>query len=204
MGPHSPRIVFVLITLYCGCATEPPPIDIDDVPVAERKRVFQHRNGTLGKIRDSTDTRPAVDVADEDCTRGADGMGLGGMWKAWLSSSEADAIDRVGDVGPWYRIDRATLLFATKAELADGPRERIDPGDAVEDEDACMRFGSCAQTFLTGTIEGRRTNDTCYDWTVYNVPAIGTVGRADRAGGDWVVATPLACSAYLALLCIEQ
>src|SRR5512134_2791430 len=46
----------------------------DDVPHSARKRVFQFRNGTLGQIRDSTDVRPAVDVADEDCTNGASHM----------------------------------------------------------------------------------------------------------------------------------
>lgn len=113
-------------------------------------------------------------------------------------------MDRVADVAPWYRTDRQTLLFAAKQDLAEGPRARIDPTDATEDEDSCTRFGSCALTFWTGTaLDGRRTADTCFDWTVYNVPAIGTVGRADLVGGDWAGQT-LACGAYLALLCIEQ
>ena len=39
-----------------------------EVPHDARKRIFFFRNGTLGKIRDSADTRSAVDVADEDCS----------------------------------------------------------------------------------------------------------------------------------------
>jgi hypothetical protein len=174
------------------------PTSTGSVPPSERKRVFYFRNGTLGKIRDSADTRPALAVADEDCTVGAEQMGWPGAWRAWLSSSESDAIDRILDVGPWYRTDQETLLFASKAELTMGPRAPIDPtlDDPARDDDLL---------FWTGTdLDGRRTADNCTDWTVYNVPAIATVGRADISGPAWVAAEPLQCSNYLALLCIEQ
>ncbi len=163
------------------------------VPPSARKRVFYFKNGALGKIRDSGDTRPGLDVGDEKCTNGANQMGLGGSWKAWLSSSQIDAIDRTSDVGPWYRLDQATLLFATKAELTHGPRTRIDPTAAPD-----LFFWSGTQ------LNGRRTPDNCQDWTVYNAPAIATVGRADATGEAWAVSAPQDCSQYLALLCIEQ
>jgi hypothetical protein len=35
----------------------------------------------------------------------------GGQWRAWLSSSSMNAIDRLADVGPWYRPDQQTTLF---------------------------------------------------------------------------------------------
>lgn len=172
--------------------------DAGDPPVSERKRIFYFRNGTLGKIRESADTRPALAVADEDCTLGAEAMSWGGTWRAWLSSSQVDAIDRIADVGPWYRTDRETLLFASKAELTLGPRAPIDLtfDDPARDDDVL---------FWSGTdLDGRRTADNCTDWTVYNVPAVATVGRADVAGAAWVATEPLPCSNYLALLCIEQ
>jgi len=59
--------VLALIAMLSGCVTEPGSTAGTDIPVGDRKRVFHYRNGTLGKIRDSTDTRPAVEVADEDC-----------------------------------------------------------------------------------------------------------------------------------------
>lgn len=185
-----------------------PPSKSEETDVflpSQRKRIFYFRNGTLGKIRDSSDTRPALEVADEACTNEASQRGFGGSWKAWLSSSETDAIDRISDVAPWYRVDQETLLFASKAELARGPRVRVDATTEVEDWDACMRFGVCGQTFWSGTAaDGRRTSDNCLDWTVYTRPAIATVGRADLAGGAWVASESLLCDAYLALLCIEQ
>lgn len=179
-------------------AGQEPTTSAGDVPMAERKRIFYFRNGTLGKIRDSADTRPALAVADEDCSNGAAEMGMDGTWRAWLSSSQADAIDRVDDVGPWYRVDQETLLFATKAELMLGPRAPIDLtfDDPGADDDVL---------FWTGTdLNGRHTADNCADWTVYMVPSVATVGRADAAGAAWIAAEPLLCSNYLALLCIEQ
>lgn len=178
-----------------GCSDDGASMHGDGgiVPPAARKRVFYFRNGTLGKIRDSADPRPALEVADADCTEGASQMDLGGSWKAWLSSSQIDAIDRISDVGPWYRVDRETLLFASKSDLTRGPRARIDPGDWAE------------PFFWSGTaLNGRRTPDTCQDWTVYNAPAAATVGRVDAQGEAWVASEPLLCSYYLALLCIEQ
>src|SRR5262245_49020097 len=129
--------------LMCGACSDVAPSDA--VPPGARKRIFYFRNGTLGQIRDSTDTRPAVDVADGDCTDEASSMGVGGSWKAWLSSSQVDAITRISDVGPWYRLDQETLLFASRADFAHGPRVRIDPSDVSENWDACLRFGSCSQ-----------------------------------------------------------
>lgn len=170
----------------------------NDIPAIDRKRVFYFRNGSLGKILDSADTRLAVEAADEDCTNGAAEMGWGGMWRAWLSTSQVDAIDRIEDVGPWYRVDQETLLFASKAELTTGPRAPIDLtlDDPNREDD---------ELFWSGTdLDGRRTVDNCEDWTIYNVPAVAAVGRADIAGAAWVAAELLLCSNYLALLCIEQ
>ncbi|MGE0396494.1 MAG: hypothetical protein AB7T06_07240 [Kofleriaceae bacterium] len=115
------------------------------------------------------------------------------MLRAWLSSSTVDAITRLDDAAPWYRTDRETLLFATKAELVEGPRATIEPSSDGE------------LMFWSGTsLDGTRTSHTCADWTIYNVPAVATVGRADAAHSAWVVDEPLLCSNYLALLCIEQ
>jgi hypothetical protein len=205
---RAPALVVAALLAH-ACASDDGPVDRDggaddsgtggiDADVSLRKRVFYFRNGTLGKIRDSADLRPAVDVADEDCTRGANEMGASGTWRAWLSSSEIDAIDRIADVGPWYRVDQETLLFPSKADLLHGPAAPIDLtfDDPASDADVLFWSGTA--------IDGRRTSDNCMDWTIYNLPAIATVGRADIAGEAWVAADPLLCSNYLALLCIEQ
>ena len=175
---------FLALALVAACGTDAPP--------SERGRIFYLRNGTLGKLVDSAVTRAGVDIADDACITAAGDRGLGGTWRAWLSSSTSDAIDRIDDAAPWYRTDRATLLFATKAELAAGPRAPIEPpvGEPL--------------LFWSGTSrDGTRTTATCDDWTEYLEP-IATVGRADATGAEWAVPEPLSCSLYLALLCIEQ
>jgi hypothetical protein len=205
--------IAVLLGGACSDPVSPAPSDgalstdggdAEVGPVAERKRIFHFRNGTIGTIGNSTDRRPALEDADEDCTNEASQMGLGGSWKAWLSSSQIDAIDRITDVSPWYRLDQTTLLFDTKSELTLGPRVRIDPTDASEDWDDCSRFGNCLFGFWSGTdANGQHTSDNCLDWTEH-LGRIATVGRADVAAGGWVASKPLDCGAYLGLLCIEQ
>ncbi len=195
--PHAFGVLGIAILLQvAACQTdEPDPPDevVDLRPPSQRPRVFYLKNGTLGKIRDSADPRSGLEAADADCTQIAVQRELGGTWRAWLSSSELDAIDRIADVSPWYRTDRETLLFGSHRELTRGPRDAIEPAQGEP------------LLFWSGTLpSGRRSDDTCHDWTVYNVPAIATVGRADAVGLAWIVREPLLCSNYLALLCIEQ
>lgn len=188
------RVACSLFVMTVGCVA--PGVDdfVDNTPPSERHRVFYLRNGTLGKIMDSSDTRTGIETADADCTQSAADREIGGTWRAWLSSSSVDAFDRITDVAPWYRIDRETLLFASRLELTTGPRATIE---AMPDPEMMM--------FWSGTrLDGTRSIDNCSDWTVYNRPAIATVGRADVVGESWVMDTPLLCSNYLALLCIEQ
>ncbi|MFN0249455.1 MAG: hypothetical protein ACKV2T_21395 [Kofleriaceae bacterium] len=188
----GPLACCILVSVGC---VEPGADDfVDDTPPSERHRAFYLRNGTLGKIKDSADPQSGVEVADADCTAAAATRELGGSWRAWLSSSTTDAITRIDDVAPWYRIDRETLLFASKRELTAGPRATIE---ASPDPEPMM--------FWSGTrLDGTRSTDNCSDWTIYNHPAIATVGRADLVGASWVMDAALPCSNYLALLCIEQ
>jgi hypothetical protein len=164
------------------------------VSTSERKRIFHYPNGSLGQIPDATDQRPAVEVADELCMQGAASRKLGGSWKAWLSTSMVDAIDRIEDVGPWYRLDRETKLFENKSQLSAGPFASIaPPGD--------VRAGS---PFWTGTLlDGTKSPFNCMDWRRY-WEGTATVGRADAVGAAWVSPEPHSCNYYGSLLCIEQ
>lgn len=159
------------------------------------KRVFHLKNGTLGAIPDSNNPMTGLDVADQECTKAGQAYG-GGQWKAWLSSSTANAIDRLGDVGPWYRLDGQTKLFDSRAAIANGPLAPISTQhDTVDDT---------RNLFWSGTlVDGTVSSTTCSDWRAW-VAAIGTVGRVDTAGAGWIDPTPLVCSTYLALLCFEQ
>jgi hypothetical protein len=161
-----------------------------------RKRVFHLMNGALGAIRDANDPRTGLEVADADCTTAGQMYG-GGSWRAWLSDSSTNAIDRLSDVGPWYRLDQQTKLFADRAALTQGPLGPIeDPTDA----NAGIRSQFWSGTLLDGTA----STGNCTDWTSYVGGGTATVGRTDTAGSGWVDPTPLSCSKYLSLLCFEQ
>ena len=161
-----------------------------------RKRIFHFKNGTLGMIPDSNDTRTGLEVADAECTKAGRAYG-GAQWKAWLSSSTISAISRIADVGPWYRLDQTTLLFANRASMVNGPLVQItSPSDLLIDN---------RSTFWSGTLaDGSSSADNCQDWTTYIGRNFATIGRVDTSGPGWVDPTPFTCSYYLALLCVEQ
>jgi len=161
-----------------------------------RKRIFHLKNGTLGRIRDANDTRTGIEVADAECTKAGQAYG-GVQWKAWLSSSTMTAISRIEDVGPWYRLDQTTLLFANRASMVNGPLVQItSPSDLLVDN---------RTTFWSGTlVDGTSSADNCQVWTTYIGPNFATIGRVDTSGPGWVDPTRFTCSYYLALLCIEQ
>lgn len=61
---------------------------------------------------------------DAACTTAAKAAQLGGAWKAWLSTSTVDAIDRIAEVGPWYDL-AGTLIFADKSGLETSPSSAL-------------------------------------------------------------------------------
>jgi hypothetical protein len=124
-------------------------------------------------------------------------------WRAFLSTSSIDAIDRIGS-GPWYdrnglkvwnslsemSADRPPSTYAYRDDLPneDGiPNHDYDlDGDTTDDDN---------HDFLTGSGEdGRKvSNDTaaarCYDWTSTAVSASPWCGHSwprDSSGIHWI------------------
>jgi hypothetical protein len=158
--------------------------------------VFHLLNGSLGAIKDANDTRTGLEVADADCTTAGQMYG-GGQWRAWLSDSSMNAIDRLADVGPWYRLDQQTKVFTNLSSVREGP---LVPIEDSTDASAGIRSLFWSGTLLDGTSSGAN----CSDWSSYVGGGTATVGRTDTAGAGWVDPTLLSCSKYLSLLCFEQ
>jgi hypothetical protein len=148
--------------------------------------------------------------ADERCYAAARAAELGGTWKAWMSTSSEDAIDRIEDVGPWYLVNSATKVFNNKANLTTVPLASI-----TLDEQG-KRHGPFTQSGLyvawTGTSSGGvKTGETCSDWMdssfdgwgTYGYPA-GFVSQApsQQWGGDSQYGNP--CDEQAGLICFEQ
>ena len=179
-----------------------PPADLACAPIAGAHRVFVTATTTTGNIAASGNATSGLDGADKLCAASATAAGLGGAWKAWLSTSQVNAIDRLADAGPWYLVDRCTLVFGGKAAIvAGGPAAAIDR----------LADGSQAPpvNLWTGTKKtGVKDDFTCNDWT--NDQPIhgyeGTVGTGDDTffAGAWTDTATNPCRLSAALVCFEQ
>lgn len=130
------------------------------------KRIFATHTVYMGSFG-------GVEAGDQLCNSAAQTAQLGGAWKAWLSTSAANAIDRIADVGPWYLVDGTTLVFANKAALVGSPRVAIDHdelGNAIPQHDPFNVEGA-----WTGTLQGGKAaagnpalgaGADCSDWLV--------------------------------------
>jgi hypothetical protein len=143
--------------------------------------------------------------ADAICKRIAESVSpcqAGKVWRAFLSTSTENAIDRIGD-GPWY--DRLGRLFGnTKSDiLADRP-----PGDEFFATDVATEDGSPSRDPNgTGPQDNHQTlTGSGLDGKVYTQDAeAGGQGRDDSCGGedewtvqkatcwDWTSSEPLGC-----------
>jgi hypothetical protein len=136
--------------------------------------------------------------ADGLCNTAAAGAGMGGMWKAWLSASTTDAIDRIADVGPWALVT-CPEVFANKSALAGTPATAPD----VDEKGFKLPPADPAWT-ATRTGGTRQNMQTCGDWTIATSAqqgGFGLIGSVDVWTDDL---TLLACSQYGHLYCIEQ
>jgi hypothetical protein len=124
-----------------------------------------------------------LEGADMHCQDLAESAGAGDrQWRAYLSTSEVDARDRIGD-GPWYNAkgeliakDIAALHGEANAiNKETGLNEKGEPvngrGDSPNRHD-----------ILTGSnSDGTATDATCGDWTL-DGEGSATVGHHDRMG----------------------
>jgi hypothetical protein len=141
--------------------------------------------------------------ADAKCSAAAGLATLGGAWKAFLSTSSVNAIDRIDDASPWYDVGRTTLLFGSKAELGQIPRAEI-----TEDENGVV-FPSVS--IWTATQGGDYDPPSCQDWSSSSGSEKGVFGEDGSStnailwsvGGVGTQAEEV-CSGLLHLLCIEQ
>jgi hypothetical protein len=168
--------------------------------VAGRKRVFVTSATYSGDLKTHGKGDDGLEGADNLCNLAATAANLGGTWTAWLSSSTADAIDRIADVGPWYLVDQCTRVFANKASIAvSGPEVGIDlteQGVMPEPYNA-----------WTGSDEtGRADPFNCNEWT--NDQPIhgyeGRVGLPESTSSFWTASSSNPCDGKNRLYCFEQ
>lgn len=132
------------------------------------------------------------------CQLAAQGALLGGKWKAWLSATGINAIDRIADVGPWYALD-GTKIFNNRDNLTTSPLNRLTVDEKGK------TFNSLPVTVWTGTkTGGQQSNVNCVNWGSSSSTSSGGFGYGDSPP-DWTDAGGAApCSSSEHLICIEH
>jgi hypothetical protein len=147
-----------------------------------------------------------LEGADAICQDRANDAGLGGTFKAWLSTGEVSAVDRLAhsDV-PYVLADGTTQVAANWADLVDGIDHAIDQtewGAFVGNN-----FGYVlTNTSSNGTSQGAYD---CYDWTGnYAEPQfppslVGYTGYLST-WSEYDTGPSAYCDSDLHLYCFEQ
>jgi hypothetical protein len=182
----------------CSCTggsnSAPPP--------ANAKRVFVTSTGYPGDLGAAGGrVGYGLDGADKLCQSAADAAGLGGSFKAWVSSSSGNAIDRITSDGPWYLVDGTTKVFNNKANLATTPAAPINMDENGQTP--------VAASVWTGTVAGGRSTGTydgdCKGWNwSQNYDVKGIVGSSDTTGTSWTSSAVTSfCTNQYRLYCFE-
>lgn len=188
----------------------PPPIDAGIPPGALRVFVSSQRYpANLRAAGGQSTGRAAADVL---CQGLADAAELGGTWRAWLSTTDRDAIDHIQGNGPWHRLD-GMRVFANHAALSTTPMAAIAIDERLQRPDPF--YESWTGTAIGGRVmpPGNRLSVTCWDWTstVDSTQVgglLGVYGENGTLGGtsdDWTDYAVGYCSPFSRhLYCFEQ
>jgi len=124
--------------------------------------------------------------ADAQCQQLAEAAGTTGKtWRAYLSTSDTNARDRIGN-GPWYN--------AKGEKIADDVTSLHSDANGVSKQTALDETGETVNgrgdepnrhDILTGSMpDGTKAEQTCGDWTLEGGEGAAMVGHHDRMGLD--------------------
>lgn len=126
-----------------------------------------------------------LEGADAHCTALAESAGVSGKtWRAYLSTSDVDARDRIGE-GPWHNAD-GELVARSVADLHYSNME-FTKETALNENGETVNGRSDSPNrhdILTGTNpDGTASEFTCDNWTSNSESGQAMVGHHDRTGG---------------------
>jgi hypothetical protein len=156
-----------------------------------RYRVFLTRTMHAGHMT-NPGTPDGVQSADIICEKAAPSPSK--RWVAWLSTSTEDAISRLRDGHPWFRVsDPTTMVFAGRSALR-------APMNAITN----IEGGVSSGYVWTGSgIDGKfATNLSCGDWK--GLSGNGIVGKADATSPEWTHLVDSNCGNAAHLYCFEE
>lgn len=182
-------------SLLGGCAVDDPAADMPAEPGTTGLRVFVTYGKYAGDLTAYLDSAAnGLAAGDEICQVRATAAQLGGKWRAWLSSSEIDALDRMAGHGPWT-LTNGEPAFANRAQLQTEPSTSLhydEHGDFVDDS-----------YVWTGTRAGGvHSASTCSNWT--STSTEGVSGYAIVGEFGWTDSGTVTCTWEAHLICLEQ
>jgi hypothetical protein len=135
--------------------------------------------------------------ADALCNNAAKAANLPGTYTAWISTSTANAIDRIKANGPWQLVN-GTEVAATKADLTKGTlTKRFDKDEKGNtpppEEDRVWTATGPNGTFSAGD---------CNAWG--GTGGTGLVGEAEQTNNGWTALTNEACTEVNRVYCLQQ
>lgn len=124
--------------------------------------------------------------ADAHCTALAEAAGVTGKtWRAYLSTSDTDARDRIG-AGPW--MNAAGVTIAANADELHGDANAINKENGLDEKGMQVKGRGDEPNqhdILTGTMaDGTKAAETCEDWTSTAADGSAMVGHHDRMGPE--------------------
>jgi hypothetical protein len=148
----------------------------------------------------------ALAQADSACGVAATSASLGGIWRAWLSTSTSDVASWSHPVGvPYVLVDTTTVVAADWAALTSGT---LDNPINRDEHDALVPYNGTTPPYSgltwTGTAgDGSAlSGDTCADWT--SIGSMAGVGLDTAVDSRWTNEVDVLCSNEFALYCVEQ
>lgn len=160
-----------------------------------RKRIFVSSTLFTGNLG-------GVAGANAQCQQLAKAANLGGTFVAWLSVTVPPdpVVDRLQDVGPWYLVDRKTLVLPSELALAAGALAPID-----HDEKGIKLTGTQNLVWTGTQSNGQAAAQNCGNFAA--AVGQGLAGNANKQGLEWTqsaVGNPASCAVPLRLYCLEQ
>ena len=147
---------------------------------------------------------PRIKGADKICNDLAETVGLSGNYKAWLSDSENDVVDRFNQEGSYYDV-KGTLIARTFNDFLVGDLKSsiiiTEKGDKVSSNSKAWT-GTGPDGLRMGKVED--VQPYCVDWTNEGAPLRGGYGSPPWQNLQWTDAGVSACNQKLRLYCLQD
>jgi hypothetical protein len=148
-------------------------------------------------------------AGDTICQDLATDAGIGGTYRAWLSDSTANALDRMTDGNPWYLVHNSTdpgfpaevgpRVFNNKAGLQISPMTGIN-------RDEYGTVITSTQAAWTGTRSNGQVEASlhCSNWATVATTSQAIHGQTNATSTAWTMGGLSYCMTGLRLYCLEQ